>query len=362
MKVATIVGLSAILISMTMCISACNNMKSEENTGKKEIPLTTNSPIESTIVSVEDVGDKSENELLNTGVINQKKPNELVTIPQDYYEASQQQGTLVELIYNTFESRTYAQKTKSLTKRAIVYLPYGYSSEKQYNVFYLMHGGWGNEITTLGTAEQPNAFKNVVDHAIENGEIDPIIIVCPSYNNESSQDSADYTLAFYTLTVNYHNELVNDLIPAVEGTYSTYAEGVNPEDIKKSREHRAFGGFSMGSVATWYTFVNCLDEFYYFIPMSGAMDYEGDDVDAAVTASGHEADEFFIYALTGSEDFEYSHFTSQMEGMFSMKSENFISIDENENGNIAFRVKEGYAHDGIAAMEYTYNGLLYFWK
>ncbi len=26
--------------------------------------------------------------------------------------------------------------------RAIVYLPYEYSEDKQYNVFYLMHGGW----------------------------------------------------------------------------------------------------------------------------------------------------------------------------------------------------------------------------
>ncbi|WP_179189993.1 hypothetical protein [Candidatus Enterococcus testudinis] len=46
-------------------------------------------------------------------------------------------------------------------------------------------------------------------------------------------------------------------------------------DIEASRDHRAFASFSIGSVTTWHTLVNCLDQFRYFIPMSGAMDYEG---------------------------------------------------------------------------------------
>jgi Enterochelin esterase and related enzymes len=225
-----------------------------------------------------------------------------------------------------------------------------------------MHGGWGNETTSLGTPNHPNSFKNVIDNAIKSGKVEPLIIVCPTYNNESPKDSADYTLAFYTLTVNYHNELVNDVIPAVEGTYSTYAKSTSPEDIKNSRDHRAFGGFSMGSVTTWYTFVNCLDEFRYFLPMSGAMDYEGDDVDAAVTASGHSPKDFFIYATTGTDDFEYGHFTRQIGGMLGMPSGNFISTDSEESGNITFLIKDGYSHDGRAAMEYIYNGLMWFWN
>ncbi len=289
-------------------------------------------------------------------------PQGLAVIPREYFEPADQKGTLLELAYKTYESKTYEQKRKVLTKRAIVYLPYGYTEKNKYNVFYLMHGGWGNETTTLGTPDQPNAMKNVIDHAIQNGEVQPLIIVCPTYNNESPQDSGDYTLAFYTLTVNYHNELVNDLIPAVEGTCSTYAESTSPADIKSSRDHRAFGGFSMGSVATWYTFVNCLDEFRYFLPMSGAMDYEGDDVNAAVSASGHGPRDFFIYAITGTDDFEYGHFTGQIEGMLGMPDGNFISADSEESGNIAYRIKEGYSHDGRAAMEYIYNGLKWFWN
>ncbi len=118
----------------------------------------------------------------------------------------------------------------------------------------------------------------------------------------------------------------------------------------------------MGSVTTWYTFINCLDEFRYFMPMSGAMDYEGDDVDAAVTASGYQPEDFFIYAMTGSNDFECSNFTNQMEGMLSMESGNFVQADNETDGNLAFRIKEGNSHDGAAGMEYTYNGLRWFWS
>ncbi|WP_422480921.1 alpha/beta hydrolase [Pleomorphochaeta sp. DL1XJH-081] len=289
-------------------------------------------------------------------------PKELWTIPNEYLREADQPGTLVELRYDTYESRTYAQKSKPITKRAIVYLPYEYSDEKEYNVLYLMHGGWSNETTTLGTPEQPSAFKHVVDHGIRNGEFDPLIIVCPTYNNESPEDSADYTLAFYTLTANYHQELVNDLIPAVEGTYSTYAKGTSAEDIRESRDYRAFGGFSMGSVATWHTFINSLDAFRYFLPMSGAMDYDGDIIDAAVTASDFIPDDYFIYAITGSSDFAYGQFARQIEAMIAKPSGNFKLYDDERSGNIAYRVKEGYSHDGRAAMEYTYNGLRWFWN
>ena len=224
---------------------------------------------------------KPEDDNGNTGVAeNEKIPKKLQENPADYYTEADRQGSLVELNYETYESRTYEQKSRKLNKRAIVYLPYGYSENERYNVFYLMHGGWSNETTWLGTPERPGTFKNVIDHAVSDGKMKPFIIVCPTYNNESPSDSGDYTLAYGTLTVNYHNELMNDLIPAVEGTYSTYADNVTPEGIKASRDHRAFGGFSMGSVATWHTFLNCLDAFRYFMPSSGAIDSTGNRLDS----------------------------------------------------------------------------------
>lgn len=74
----------------------------------------------------------------------------------------------MELSYETYESMSYEQKSQKITKRAIIYLPYYYDEEERYPVFYLMHGGWSNETTWLGTPDQTERFKNVIDHAIAN--------------------------------------------------------------------------------------------------------------------------------------------------------------------------------------------------
>lgn len=122
-------------------------------------------------------------------------PQELEEIPRGYFDSAQKQGTLADLVYTTYESFSYAEKTQELQKRAVVYLPYGYNEQEKYNVFYLMHGGWSNETTTLGTPENPAVMKNVLDNAIADGKIPPLIVVCPTYNNTSGEDSANYSLA-----------------------------------------------------------------------------------------------------------------------------------------------------------------------
>ena len=288
-------------------------------------------------------------------------PEELAQIPKDYFTSAGKQGTLERLTYKTYESMSYQNKEKQLNKTAYVYLPYGYSENRKYNVFYLMHGGWSDETTYLGTPESPNVLVNVIDHAIQDGKMEPVVIVCPTYNNENPDDSADYSLALQ-LTDNYHNELVNDLIPAVEGTYSTYAGGTSVEELEASRDHRAFAGFSMGSVATWHTFQYCLDYFRYFLPSSGNLTSDGAYMESLVTDSGHKPEDFFIYAMSGTKDFAYAGFSSQIEAMLHAQDGIFIAADNEQGGNLAYRVQEGNAHDGNAAMQYIYNGLIWIWK
>ena len=286
-------------------------------------------------------------------------PNELEEIPRGYYSAARRQGTLVDLNYSTYESFTYAERSQPLQKRAVVYLPYGYDENKQYNVFYLMHGGWSNETTTLGVPGRPSSMKNVLDNAIADGKIPPLIVVCPTYNNTSGEDSGNYSLALQ-LTRNYHNELINDLIPAVEGKYSTYAESTSSEDLKASRDHRAFCGFSMGSVTTWRTFEYCLDYFRYFAPSSGSFTQDGKYMDDIVKNAGHSWNDFFIIAITGTDDFAASAFEQQIKNMRNYDS--FRYSDTEKEGNLTFRIKEGYSHNGTAAMEYSYNALRWFWN
>lgn len=288
-------------------------------------------------------------------------PQELAEIPSSYYNEADEQGTLVELYYDTYESFSYEEQSQPLNKRAIVYLPYGYSEENKYNVMYMMHGGWSNETTTLGTPSRPSAFKNVIDNAVQNGTFAPLIIVCPTYNNtnQNGQDSDNYSLALQ-LTRNYHNELVNDLIPAVEGKYSSYAASTSAQDLIAARDHRAFMGFSMGSVTTWRTFEYCLDYFRYFFPSSGAITSSGDYMDDIVENSGYSDDDFFIWGMSGTNDFAYSQFTAQMNAMF--EAEHFTRADSETEGNLAYTVKQGYSHDTRAQREYFYNALCWVWS
>lgn len=284
-------------------------------------------------------------------------PDELLQIPEEYFTPAAEQGIIERLDYQTYESMSYEDQTTQLAKTAYIYLPYGYSEEQRYNVLYLMHGGWSNETTYLGTPENPHELKNIIDHAIQNEKMRPVIIVCPTYNNTSTEDSADYSLAL-RLTDHYHNELVNDLIPAVEGKYSTYAEGTSMQELEESREHRAFAGFSMGSVTTWHTFQYCMDYFKYFLPSSGSLSSDGAYMESLVTDSGYGSEDFFIYAMSGTEDFAYAAFTAQIQAMLDAPGGIFIESDNENGGNLAYRVQEGNAHDGNAALQYIYNGLV----
>lgn len=255
-------------------------------------------------------------------------PEELAQIPKEYFETASEQGTVERLEYQTYESMSYEERTTQLTKTAYVYLPYGYSDKIQYNVLYLMHGGWSNETTYLGTPENSHELKNVLDHAIQDKSMLPMIVVCPTYNNTSPEDSADYSLALR---------------------------------LTESRRHRAFAGFSMGSVTTWHTFQYCMDYFRYFLPSSGNLTSDGAYMERLVTDAGYGPEDFFIYAMSGTEDFAYAAFTSQIQEMINAPGDIFIEADSESNGNLAYRVQEGNAHDGNAALQYIYNGLIWLW-
>lgn len=333
-----IVAIFAMILSIFMLVGCTNNQNSNHQGGSTpDLPSGDGNASTATI------------------------PNELMEIPSNYVSFAERQGTLVELKYDTYESFSYAEQSRSLEKRAIIYLPYGYSEDYRYNVMYIMHGGWSNETTILGTPDKPSSFKNIIDNAIQDGVFEPLILVCPTYNNtnENGQDSDDYSLALQ-LTRNYRNELVNDLIPAVEGAYRTYAANTDTESLIESRDHRAFMGFSMGSVTTWRTFEYCLDYFRYFFPSSGSITSSGDYMDNIVEQSGYNKDDFFIWGMSGTNDFAYSGFTSQMNAMFN--AEYFIRADNEKDGNIAYTVKEGYSHDGRASSEYFYNALSWVWN
>lgn len=329
-----------VLTMIMLCVSACGKTDNKEQS------------------SVNNTSNISNTQSANlSGTV----PDELEYIPDGYENPATQQGTLNKLTYDTWESFSYEQKSNKITKEAWVYLPYGYTDEEEYNVFYLSHGGWSNETTLMGTDDNPKSFKNVIDNAIQDGNIKPLIIVLPTYNNTSENDSSDYSLAIQ-LTNQFHNELVNDLIPAVESKYSTYAKDTTPQGLKESRDHRGFGGFSMGSVNTWNTCRYCLDYFRYFMPMSGSYTTDGEYMADLVRQQGYSSQDFFIFAASGTDDFAYSAFKAQIMAMANNSGGMFKLAKNESEGNMSFLEREGYKHDAKATDEYTYNGLRFFWN
>ena len=65
--------------------------------------------------------------------------------------------------------------------------------------------------------------------------------------------------------------------------------------------------------------------------------------------SGHEWNDFFIFAASGTDDFAYSAFRSQIEAMANVDDGTFRYADNEREGNLYFLEQDGGVHSG----EYT---------
>ncbi len=260
--------------------------------------------------------------------------------PEEYFKQCDQQGTV------TLENYNGIRGNKSL----YVYTPYNYDPEKQYNIFYLMHGGGENEKTLF--FHDDTMIQNMLDHMIMNGELEPLIVVTPTFNGTGSEAG------------NFYEELRASVIPFVEGKYSTYAESTSEADIKASRMHRAYGGFSMGAVSTWAVFQNNLDIVGYFMPLSGDH-WQGDggygkakSLADAVDKSGLKQNQYFIFAATGTNDMAYPNVNPQIDEMKKMSQ--FVYTSDFSKGNFYFLLAQGNDHWWKHVRHYIYDGLPYF--
>ncbi len=275
-----------------------------------------------------------------------------VSVPSAYQIAATHQGSVVQVDY---ESKDYAGNSSDITKTAYVYLPYGYDEDDpdtKYDILYLMHGlgGHAGEYFEYGTN------KNMFDRMIEDKVIKPTIIVSATfYNQNSSRDFSSSTRELRS----FHFDFENHLMPTIEGMFHTYAESTSKEDLMASRDHRAFGGFSLGSVTTWMAFCYDADYISSFLPMSGSCWYYGgygdyypvetaDFFEELIAEKSLNERGYFIYVATGTEDAVRDQVYIQMDEM----------LDRNDvftPDHVVFYQKEGGRHDFVAVQEYIYN-------
>ena len=257
--------------------------------------------------------------------------------PDSYKNNIQQKGTVVKENYNGINGNNTLN----------VYLPYGYDKNKRYNIFYFMHGMWDDENSLF--YKDNGEMQRVLDNMIQNGDIEPMIVVTPTFNKTDPE--------------NVWKEIRQSVIPFVEGKYSTYANSTSEADLKASRMHRAYGGFSMGSVSTWATFENCVDIIGYFMPLSGAHHWGSGNADPAALAraidkAGLEKNEYFIMSATGTSDFAVGSLSPQIEEM--KKLSQFEYTSDFSKGNLWYILVNGGEHDWFYVRQYLYNCLPFF--
>ena len=276
---------------------------------------------------------------------------DLRDVSDDFFQETEQGGTLQ---YFQYQTKNYDKDMSEETKYAVVYTPYGYTPDRQYDILYLMHGYGGDIDVWLGSPSQPGEVKYMLDHMIEDHTIQPVIVVCPTYyDNNQDEDTDNMDTG---LLEPFGQELRNDLIPAIESTYSTYAETTDEAGLQNSGTHRAFGGFSMGGVTSLYRMMDSMDIFSCFIDFSGPIYWsnlvntqEGDWAAAylkqKITEQGYTGKDFYLYLATGSQDEAYPLMDTMVQSLISEGDMFRVGKPGKPGINVTYGVCDGEMHD-----------------
>jgi enterochelin esterase-like enzyme len=130
------------------------------------------------------------------------------------------------------ETVEYDSTTVGIKRKARVYTPPGYSADQKYPVLYLLHGIGGDE------SEWPRGGSPdvILDNLIADKRAVPMIVVMPNGRAGKDVTARDSIPKQSPAFAAFEKDLLSDLIPFIEKTYS----------VKADRESRALAGLSMG--------------------------------------------------------------------------------------------------------------------
>jgi enterochelin esterase-like enzyme len=160
--------------------------------------------------------------------------------------------------HGKIDTISYSSKTVGATRRALIYMPPGYSKKKKYPVLYLLHGIGGDEKEWLNGGHP----QVILDNLYAENKIEPMIVVMP--NGRAMKDdratgnimAPDKVQAFAT----FEQDLLNDLIPYIEKNFP----------VIKDRGSRAIAGLSMGGGQSLNFGLGNLDKFAWIGGFSSA--------------------------------------------------------------------------------------------
>ena len=291
----------------------------------------------------------------------------LQPIPDEVRKPNAKQGKIEEFKYMAHKNG------RTFQKHARVYTPYGYKAKDKktkYDVLYLMHGGGDKTTSFLTPPKDWLPLRNILDNLIAEGKMRPIIVVCPTFYDDDENIGANNMGDAIALTRDFHTELQNDLIPTVEKKYNTYLEGTDSIAVTKSRDHRAYGGFSMGALSTWYQLAYGVNAVKHFLPLSGdiwAYNEKGEKQDAKFAAQWMNsmlekspfAHDFEVYGYTGTKDIAGNPEKATVEALHKYAP---LFRYATPDANLRFSMKKDGEHFYGHINEYLYYALPLIYK
>jgi enterochelin esterase-like enzyme len=159
----------------------------------------------------------------------------------------------------------YKSRSNNAMRELNVYLPPGYdaNSRQRYPVLYLLHG-FANDHHSWHRYGRAN---DILDNLLAKKAISPFIVVMPlgyggaSVNGDGTGIPPAGAGAFGGDFALYERDILEDVIPLIDGKYRTLAK----------RENRAIVGFSMGGMQAGRFGLGHLDTFSYVGIMSAGL-------------------------------------------------------------------------------------------
>ena len=197
-------------------------------------------------IKTEDTEKGSETEFVLNGEIDERCPQ--------IYETKRS-----DVSYGEFSHDTYYSNTCQTERGYSILLPADYSEDKKYPVLYLLHGIFGDEYSFSN--DKSNKIKEIIGNMAADGIIEETILVCPNMYAASDPDQKPGFDSESVLPYdNFINDLVNDLMPYIEGKYS----------VLTGRENTYLAGFSMGGRETIFITLQRPELFGYVCAISAA--------------------------------------------------------------------------------------------
>jgi enterochelin esterase-like enzyme len=158
--------------------------------------------------------------------------------------------------HGKLETVEYDSTTVGIKRKARVYTPPGYSKDRKYPVLYLLHGIGGDE-NEWPRGGVPDV---ILDNLYADKKAVPMIVVMPNGRASKDLTARDPIPKQSPAFAAFEKDLLTDLIPFIEKTYS----------VKADRESRALAGLSMGGGQSLNFGLNNLDTFAWVGGFSSA--------------------------------------------------------------------------------------------